>query len=182
MGAPTCLASCLRRAPGLCDPAGPGLLPAWLASRPGVQSTQHPEQWRAEGLTCAPTRSLRNPPPVSWGFVTPEQGQGTLGVTRPGSHAPPHAVAEPVCHGQHPLHWDFLGSRNLALADAAASVPFSCGAAARTPSFSAPWPPKCLQAPPKLLACPEQRDSRLAGPPRRFLQRGLQLLRPRRAI
>lgn len=66
--------------------------------------------------------------------------------------------------GQRPLRWDFWGSQNLALTDAAASVPFGRGADEQTPSFSASRPSKYLLAPLKPFACPAPRDSRLAGP------------------
>lgn len=132
----------------------PGWQPGMGRRAPGTPSGGAPR-----GSKRTPPRSLRNPPPVSWGSVAPERGQGTPGVTQTGSHVPPHTVAEPRAMG--PL--GLCGKPKLG-ADAAALVPFGRGAAARTPSFSALPPPKCLRVPPKLLASPKNGIHTLPGP------------------
>lgn len=84
--------------------AGLAGIPAWSAEQPAPPAAVH------RGAHACTIEVFTEPPHHELGSVALQQGRGTPGVTQTGSHAPPHAVAEPLCHGQRPFRQDFLGS------------------------------------------------------------------------
>lgn len=145
----------------LTPPGLPGIVPQG-------QSTQHPEH--CQGLCGTPTHEL--------GVCGAGEGSGHLGCHPDGTSRP-----STRCHratGSARFTWDFRGSQNLALTDAAVSVPFGRGADEQTPSFSASWPSKYLPA--EAVCVPRSAGFAPRRAPRCSLQRRLRPPRPRCSV